>query len=292
MAVDLQKLKRKMKGVTNTCQVTRALQMVSAMKMRKAQEMSIKSRDYHQTLQAILATFDMPVWKAVPELAATPSGYNVLVVTFASDRGLCGPFNSNIIGSVQKLADEVGPSNLKIRSIGWKVGATLKRRGYNVISNTRHPAINDRLLFLHKISHQLWDDWKSGQYRAVRLIYSTLKGMTVQKPTFVEWLPLITHKPAKTPRHIVPPTIDFIDEPDSREVLAAAIQRLLQNQILSALLETTASDHVARMIAMDNATRNAEEMLSSLRLTYNKARQFKITQEICEIVAGANAING
>src|SRR3990170_3659395 len=131
MAVDLQKLKRKMRGVTSTKQVTRALQMVSAMKMRKAQEQSAASRVYREALVGLMETFDGSAGQAVPDLAVTPSGNKVLVAVFASDRGLCGPYNTNVLNAVARLSRELGPNNLDIKAVGWKVGNTLRRRGYN-----------------------------------------------------------------------------------------------------------------------------------------------------------------
>lgn len=286
MAVDLQKLKRKMRGVTSTRQVTRALQMVSAMKMRKAQERSARSRDYRKALQEFMETFRAASLDLSPELAAPPAADSVLLVTYTSDRGLCGPFNNNVINLVQQRVWE-SKAKVDIVSVGWKVGATLQRRGYRVLSNRRRPAVHDRLSFLADHAHELWDLWNSGHYSSIQLVYSSLRGMTVQRPSAVVWLPF---QKAEEDRHTHQDSIDFIDERNTASVYAATVRRYLDNALLAALLESEASEHVARMVAMDNATRNAEDLYDALQLTFNKARQAKITQEICEIVAGANAI--
>ncbi len=289
MAVDLQKLKRKMRGVVSTRQVTRALQMVSAMKMRKAQDISTRSQAYRHGIEEMIRSFEIPAAVAAPELADSRAGSAALVVTFASDRGLCGPFNSHILNAIARSAREVGPANLDVVSVGWKVGAVLNRRGYKVLSNHRRPAEADRPAFLGELSDELRGLWLSGRYRSIRLLYSSLRGMTVLKPEAHLWLPLGAVEQNRHGR--VPEALEtFIDEPGLVEVYAATIRRFLDNALLVALLDSEASEHVARMIAMDNATRNAEELHNSLKLTFNKARQAKITQEICEIVSGANAI--
>ncbi|MCG3196800.1 MAG: ATP synthase F1 subunit gamma [Candidatus Omnitrophica bacterium] len=288
MAVDLQKLKRKMRGVVSTRQVTRALQMVSAMKMRKAQDLSARSQAYRRGIEELIRSFEVPASVAVPELAASP-GTATLLVTFASDRGLCGPFNSHILNSVARTAREEGPGNVDVVSVGWKVGAVLTRRGYKVLSNRRRPAEADRPAFLAELGNELRSLWASGRYRSIQLLYSSLRGMTVLKPEARPWLPLGAAEHGRHGR--VPEALGvFIDEPGLVGVYAATIRRFLDNALLVAVLDSEASEHVARMIAMDNATRNAEELHDSLKLTFNKARQAKITQEICEIVGGANAI--
>ena len=278
-----------MRGVTSTRQVTRALQMVSAMKMRKAQEQSERSRVYRAGLLELMASFDSPPWEAVPELAAAPSGNHVMLVTYGSDRGLCGPFNSNVLSAVQHLGDEIGRENLEIRCVGVKVGSTLRRRGFNVVSNMRRPAEVDRIVFKQEVGRLLQEDWASGKYRMIKILSTALRGMTVLKPAIGDWLPL-AGEPASASKQEKGFAKDFIDEQSSNSVFAAAIRKHLDNEILTALMESEAAEHVARMIAMDNATRNAEELFSRLQLTFNKARQAKITQEICEIVSGANAI--
>lgn len=289
MAVDLQKLKRKMRGVSSTRQVTRALQMVASMRMRKAREQSIHSRIYREALHGLVETFEMPPASVVPELASTSTANEVLVVTFASDRGLCGPYNHNVLRVVDDMAFELGEENVRIKAIGIKVGGSLRRRGYGVLSNIRRPDAQDREFVLKELSRDLLEAWTSGRYRRIDLVYSSLDGMTVRKPVAVPWLPIPGFEEDSEEQGPAP-VGKYIDEPVEGDVLRAAVLRTLENELLSAFLQSEASEHVARMVAMDNATRNAEELFTSLQLTYNKARQAKITQEICEIVAGANAI--
>lgn len=289
MAVDLQKLKRKMRGVTSTKQVTKALQMVSAMKMRKAQEQSERSRVYRKGLNDLIETFDASPAEAAPELAVVPSGDKVLVITFASDRGLCGPYNSNVLHAVRHLAEEFGAGSLRIKSIGIKVGSVLRRRGYEVVSNERRPTAGHVGVRIQELSRELLAEWRTGEYREIRLVYTTLRGMTVVRPEPQRWLPIEKDQSDEASRHPVSTDV-FLEEAVTASVLTQAVTRYLTNELLTALLQSEASEHVARMVAMDNATRNAQELYSSLQLTYNKARQAKITQEICEIVAGAGAV--
>ncbi len=286
MAVDLQKLKRKMRGVTSTRQVTRALQMVSAMKMRKAQERSARSRDYRKALHDMMETFRAASLELSPELAAPHSADSILLVIYASDRGLCGPFNNNVINLVQQFVWE-SEQKVDLIAVGWKVGSTLLRRGYRILSNHRRPAVHDRLIFLKNHAQELWDLWNSGRYSSIQLVYSSLRGMTVERPASTVWLPF---QKEEEDHHSHRVSTDYIDERNTASVYAATVRRYLDNSLLAALLESEASEHVARMVAMDNATRNAEDLFDALQLTFNKARQAKITQEICEIVAGANAI--
>ncbi|MCA9449128.1 MAG: ATP synthase F1 subunit gamma [Candidatus Omnitrophica bacterium] len=290
MAVDLQKLKRKMRGVTSTKQVTRALQMVSAMKMRKAQDHSEQSRAYRAGLNDLMATFEASPAEAIPELAVTPSGGKTLVVTFASDRGLCGPYNSNTLNAVRKLAEDKGIETLEIKALGIKVGSVLRRRGYKVLSSERRPVYAQIGTKIHDLTRELFEAWNSGDYREIVLVYSTIRGMTVFKPDPETWLPIEPSEGENAGEASSTSGENYIDEAETAPVLAQAVRRHLTNELLTALLQSEASEHVARMVAMDNATRNAEELYSSLQLTYNKARQAKITQEICEIVAGANAV--
>lgn len=274
-----------MRGVISTRQVTKALQMVSAMKMRKAQEESAKSRAYRRRLEDMLRTFDLPISAALPDLAGSSGGTRILVVTFGSDRGLCGPFNNNLINAVARMFREQGMENVDIKSVGWKVGAVLNRRGYPVISNTRRPAVPDRVAFQRTLAAELRERWNTGQYKSIVLLYASLRGMSVQRPEMHTWLPL-EGEDENTPTT----TVDFIDEPSTVEVFAETVLRQLDNALLGAIVDSEASEHVARMVAMDNATRNAQDLYDGLKLTFNKARQAKITQEICEIVSGANAI--
>jgi len=288
MAVDLQKLKRKMRGVSSTRQVTRALQMVSSIKMRKARDQAGQSRVYRQYLQELMETFETSPSEVFPELAVSDSGQAILVVVFASDRGLCGPYNTNILHAVATRAAEIGRDHLDLVVAGRKVGATLARRGYTLLSRGLRPDESESELFLRDLSRDLLQHWQSGRYRRVDLLYSSLEGMTVLKPAYRTWLPIASdgEGAGKTARA----GGNYIDEPVPDEVLRQSVLRLLSNELLSAYLQSEASEQVARMVAMDNATRNADELFSSLQLTYNKARQAKITQEICEIVSGANAI--
>ncbi|MCA9437940.1 MAG: F0F1 ATP synthase subunit gamma, partial [Candidatus Omnitrophica bacterium] len=257
MAVDLQKLKRKMRGVTSTKQVTKALQMVSAMKMRKAQEHSEKSRVYRRGLNELMASFEESPADAVPELAVVPSGEKILVVTFASDRGLCGPYNSNVLNAVRWLANEKGKENLEIKAMGIKVGSVLRRRGFKVLSSERRPAWSHFGPRIQELSRELLELWNSGEYREIRLIYSHLRGMTVVRPEPAVWLPIEpTEGQAEESRSGGGDY--FIDEAVTAPVLAQAVQRYLTNELLTGLLQSEASEHVARMVAMDNATRNAE----------------------------------
>ncbi len=257
--------------------------------MRKAQELSSRSRIYRKGLVEMLETFDSDELPLPKELITAPDKKRVLVVSFASDRGLCGPYNTNVITAIQKMVSEFQPLKVDIKSVGLKVGLTLQRRGYKLFSNTRRPTEQERLTFMRTIAEELMELWRSGEYQRIFLLYSTLRGMSVQKPTLIPWLPFLRKEEDR--RHPGPSfTEDFIDEPDTYRVFSATIRRYLDNSLLSALLESEASEHVARMVAMDNATRNAEDLYRALQLTFNKARQAKITQEICEIVSGANAI--
>jgi F-type H+-transporting ATPase subunit gamma len=264
--------------------------MVSAMKMRKAQERVTRSRSYRKDLHEVLASFQESTLVLPERLTQAGNGEAVLVVTFASDRGLCGPFNNNVITALNHYIDSVQPLNVEVRAIGWKVGSTLVRRGYRVIGNARRPSEPDRPRYLRLLAQELMKLWQSGKYQRISLLYASLRGMSVQKPVIMPWLPLEAPGLDSHRRGRSALLIDFIDEPGAQQVYEATLQRYLDNTLVSALLESEASEHVARMVAMDNATRNAEDLFSNLQLTYNKARQAKITQEICEIVSGANAI--
>jgi len=294
---NLKEVRNRIDSVKSTMQITSAMKMVSASKLRKAQNAIINLRPYASKLTEIMQNISSGMDES-SESAYTEvrNIEKVLIIAVASNRGLCGPFNANIGKMVVErlnhtYAAEHQTGKVEILTIGKKVFDFLKSRKISV--NFRKDELLDNLSFeeILPIAKGLMKDFENKKYDKIEIIYNQFKNAAVQILITEQFLPIAPPKPKKDAKP-VKLKADFIFEPSKEEIVQELIPKSLKIQLYKAVLDSVASEHGARMTAMHKATDNADEMLRSLKLSYNKARQAAITNEILEIVSGAEALNG
>ncbi len=276
---NLKNLRDKINSTKKTKATTKAMKMVSAAKLKKAQDNIVNQRPYAEKLLSVIKDL-----KANPDLShpfikkASDNGKNLLVV-LTSDRGLCGGFNNNICKYTSKVLEE---DLADLICVGKKGQGYFQRRG--VVQ--KHSVVNlDRNIsysVASDISKIILEFYQSGEYERIKIIYNNFKSVMTQVVTQETLLPLEPFAEDKTP--------DFIFEPSSDEILDTLLRKNFVIQLYRCFQESVASEHGARMTAMENATKNAQEMISKLSLDYNKERQAKITTELIEITSGSEAL--
>lgn len=295
---NLKEVRIRITSVNSTRQITNAMKMVAASKLRRAQNAIISMRPYAQKLQNIMQDLSNDLDSSSDEgvYAANRGEHKVLIVTITSNRGLCGAFNSNIVKSAvnlieSKYAEQYKKGDVGLMCIGKKGADGLISAGYkpiNVITD-----IFDYLTFENTIpiAEELMELFSNKDYDRVVLIYNQFKNAAVQLLQEEQFLPVVATSEDKVdPKDEV--QANYIFEPNKADILEALVPKAIKVQLYKALLDSFASEHGARMTAMHQATENADEMLKDLKLTYNKARQASITNEILEIVGGAEALKG
>lgn len=294
---NLKEIRTRINSVNSTKQITSAMKMVSAAKLRKAQDAVIQLRPYANKLQEILAHLSDEICtsKANKYVEKRDEKQKVALIIVTSNKGLCGAFNSSIIKSaVQYIQDNYSLLNARqavdIITIGKKGTEFFKNKGFNVVLSVDE--IFDNLNFNQSVnvSSKLIEQFLTAEYDSIELIYNQFKNAAVQLLTIESFLPLkldeFIHEEDNN-QHF-----DFIFEPNRIQILEDLIPKCLNINFYKALLDSHASEHGARMTAMHKATDNATDLLKDLRLQYNKARQASITNEILEIVSGAEALKG
>ena len=268
-------------------QITAAMKMVSAAKLKKAQDAITAMRPYAEKLTELLqnlsATLDGDVGG---EFTKQREIKKVLVVAITSNRGLCGAFNTNVIKEVKSRAEFYSGKQVDVFAIGKK-GNDILTKTFTVVDNQSQ--VFDALTFdnVTVIAETLTQKFVSGEYDKIELVYNQFKNAAVQITTVEQFLPV--QAPAKTQ---TTKSNDYIFEPSKEFIVADLIPRSLKTQLFKALLDSHAAEHGARMTSMHKATDNAGALIKELKLIYNKARQAAITNEILEIVGGAEALNG
>ena len=294
---NLKEIRRRITSVKSTQQVTSAMKMVSAAKLRKAQDIIIQMRPYARELQKILANVTYSLDSAVDnQYTDRPQINRILIIAVASNRGLCGGFNSNIIKKITELvkityAGYLSRGAVDVITIGKKASEGLKTK--NIKLTGSYDDIYDGLTFkkVSNVARFVMDAYSQGTYDKVLIVYNLFRNAAVQQLTVEQFLPVTINTDQDTPQgkgKSVRP--DYIFEPSVQAIVETVIPRSLMIQFYKAILESLASEHGARMTAMHIATDNATELLRQLKLNYNKARQASITNEILEIVSGANAL--
>ncbi|MEM7102301.1 MAG: ATP synthase F1 subunit gamma [Bacteroidota bacterium] len=298
MGANLKEVRTRIKSVMNTQQITKAMKMVSAAKLRRAQQAIQQMRPYAKKLNAILSDIVTSLDKSVEIPQAVEREVNkVLIVLVTSSRGLCGAFNSYLIKDARTLIQEkyntqYEAGNVSMMYIGKK-GDDFYRRRFNKLNKiTEHVELFTNLSFDNtaRVSQSILDAYENGEYDAVEVIYSEFKNAAVQYNKTERYLPIAKIEPEEDGDKQT--RADFIFEPSMEQLLHEMVPSILRTQFHSYLLDTHASEHGARMTAMDKATENADELLKELRINYNKARQEAITRELTEIVSGAAALEG
>ena len=281
-------IKRRMRSVKNTQQITKAMKMVSASKLRRAQGSVIAARPYKNKLKEVLSRLVASMGNnASDPLLEVREVKRVGFVVFASNKGLAGGYNFNIM---KKALEEVHQAESRgaeigIVAVGKKTREFFAKHGYTI--DYEFMDVNDipNSVDADAISKTIKSAYISGQYDEVHIVYAEFISAMSQLPTAVKVLPITT------PQSESAEELDYIYEPSPAEVLSQILPLYLANQVFSALNEAKAGEHGARMTAMTSATDNATELLSKLDLSYNRARQAAITNEITEIVGGVNALN-
>jgi F-type H+-transporting ATPase subunit gamma len=286
-------IRGRIQGFDNTAKITQAMKMVSVAKLRRAQDAILAARPYGQKLRELLQFLASNVEMAVsPLLEEREVGRECLIIV-AADRGLCGAFNSNLIKAALsvihgRLNGLNAAGNLDLICVGKRSVDYFTRRGYNVIAS--YAGIFNSLDYstARTIVDQVTAGFLDRQYDRVELIYNEFKSVGRTSIAVDQLLPI---PKLKVDENAAPP-LDYIFEPSRDEILNALLPKHLNTQMWNVLLESNAAEQGARMAAMENATRNAKDLVRSLRLKYNQARQAAITTEILEIVSGAEALKG
>jgi F-type H+-transporting ATPase subunit gamma len=312
MAVSPRIIKRRIKSVANTKKITKAMELVAVAKMRKSVQLTQSSRMYENTIRALTDRVRQLVDpKTHTLLTGRTSSRAALVIVASSDRGLCGGFNAQILKKTLEFLRERNESALKVITVGRRAESAVKKAGYQIVASfeaiSNAPSF-DRTL---PIGHLASDLFLNGEVDRVFIAYTDFKSAVTQIPMVSQLLPItpedqlpqveaedgeeIEEEIDKTERvdakkRRQTQSDDLLFEPTTDEVLDTLLPRLLETQVYQALLESSASEHSARMMAMRSATDNASEMLQDLTFTYNQARQASITREISEISAGKAAI--
>jgi len=284
---NLKEIRNRISSVSSTMQITSAMKMVSAAKLKKAQDAITAMRPYAEKLTELLqnvsATLD---GDAGGEFTSQREIKKVLIVAITSNRGLAGAFNTNVIKQAKEVVESYVGKQVDIYAIGKK-GNDILRKTNTVVENKSE--IFDELTFerVAIIAQDLTDKFVSGAYDKIELVYNQFKNAAtqiVQTEQFLPLAPMASDVPASTG--------DYIFEPSKEEIVLTLIPKSLKTQLYKAIRDSFASEHGARMTAMHKATDNATELRNQLKLTYNKARQAAITNEILEIVGGAEALKG
>jgi F-type H+-transporting ATPase subunit gamma len=281
-------LRRRIRAVKSTQQITKAMKMIAASRLKRAQDRVVAARPYAQRMLAVLNSLAARVDPdSHPLLRSGAETGRPLLIVITADRGLCGSFNSNVIKAAgQFILTQTGGSNaIALGLIGRKGRDFFRRRGFDV----RHEQVGifQRLAFSHAadIANAAIEDFVSGQASSVHVVYNEFKSVMSQRMVIEQLLPI----PRLDAQADAGPTTDYLYEPGPEEILRDLMPRHVQAQIYRALLESNAAFFAAQMTAMDAATRNSAEMLEDLTLYMNKVRQAAITREIIEVVSGAAA---
>ncbi len=293
MSGALKEVRNRIKSVQSTQQITKAMKMVSAAKLRRAQDAIVQMRPYARKLQEMLSNIITSADGDISmSLAAERPVQKVLVILVTSDRGLAGGYNSNLIKlAKQVIADKYhlqhGKGDLRILPIGKKGFENFSKNGFKVI-DTYWDMFNGLSFEKVQVAAKFaMDAFANGEVDAVELVYSEFKNAATQRFTTEQFLPV-----PKTPKLAGQKKADFLFEPDKEVLIAELMPKILDTQLFKAVLDAHASEHGARMTAMDKASENANEILKALKISYNRARQAAITTELTEIVSGAAALQG
>jgi F-type H+-transporting ATPase subunit gamma len=276
-------IRRRIGSVRNIKQITRAMQFVAASKLKRAQDATLAARPYSEKLDEVLADLAAVLGGEDHPLLAERSGGKRLIVLITTDRPLAGPLNTNIVRFVSRdIVDHKG--ELALVTVGRKGRDAMRRAGVPI--DAHFATFGDRPAFADVIplARLLTDDFLADKADRVDIVYSHWVSTLVQRPTLLTILPV---QPAEDTEGI--PGNQFIFEPSAGEVLQQLLPRYVATRLFQAVLEAKASEESSRMVAMKNATENAEELIEDLTLSYNKVRQANITREMIEIASGANA---
>jgi F-type H+-transporting ATPase subunit gamma len=282
----LQEIDRRIKSVKSTKKVTRAMQMVSAAKMRKAQSATLASRTYAELAAELIAEVGQVVTKSDALLQLHPKAQKIGVVLITTNRGLVGSFNANLLTSLKAFRATRPEIVTELVVLGKKAQEAALRSNQPIVADFPKYDSTMPAEDIYPIAKTVTDLYRTGQYREIVIVYNHFVSTLSQKPTITRLLPF--HLPDVEANADNPP--DHLYEPSANAVLNHLIPRIIESQLYQAILESDASEHSARMVMMKNATEAASDLISDLTLTYNQLRQNKITTELSEITAGKIAL--
>ena len=293
----LKEVRIRIASVKSTQQITAAMKMVSASKLRKAQNSILKLRPYAAKLQQILQNLSATIENSHESVFSEQrEPQKILLLVIASNRGLCGAFNSNIMKAAvglmnAKYSSQLSKGNVSLITIGKKATEYFQKRGYKVTGS--HDYFFDKLNFatISPFAESLMREFVKKNYDRIEIVYNQFKNASVQKLVTEQFLPVVPQE-TKGEKTVPAMKADYIFEPDKETVVRELIPKTLRIQVFKAILDSFAAEMGARMTAMQQATDNAQDLLKSLNITYNKARQNQITNDLIEIVSGAEALKG
>ncbi|MDI6801063.1 MAG: ATP synthase F1 subunit gamma [Thermodesulfovibrionales bacterium] len=285
----LKEIRKRITSVKSTKQITKAMKMVAAAKFRKAQSRMFELRAYADKMQSVLSSLAGSVDTGHPLLEVRPRK-NVEIVALTSDRGLCGAFNTNVMKAATRLIKDLQNDGIEVgaSAIGKKGADLFRRRGFNL--RRSWTGLSGRISYVNaqEIAKDIIENYIGETFDEVMLVYNEFRSALVQKVTTVRLLPLSPVSAEETEPNEM--RAEFLYEPSQQAIFDRLLPKNLEIQIFRALLESQASEEAARMTAMENATKAADDMISSLTLQYNKARQASITKELMDIVGGVEAL--
>nr|WP_068891848.1 ATP synthase F1 subunit gamma [Pedobacter panaciterrae] len=291
---NLKEVRIRIASVQSTQQITKAMKMVSAAKLKRATNAIIQLRPYATKLKEILGNLSASLEGSSSPFIQEREPNKVLIVVVSSNRGLAGAFNMNVIKATnnliaEKYSEQLKNGNVSIVAIGKKSQDFFEKRNYNVIGNNNEVYTELTFENVTKITDAIMAGFAKGDYDRVELVYNRFKNAAVQILTTEQLIPLTSGQDATEEKSA---NVDYILEPSQEEIVEQLIPKSIKIQLYKAVLDSHASEHGARMTSMDKATENAGDLLKALKLSYNQARQAAITTELTEIVSGAAALNG
>ena len=292
---NLKDIRTRINSVITTRQVTSAMKMVSAAKLKKSQDDISHIRPYTSRLADIINDFNYSSDEDISSsiYSKENKGDKTVIIAVASNRGLCGAFNSNVVKTVQtlitdKLEEDYKKGNIVIGVLGKQAGKMLKMRNLKTHFEYNEFILKPTYMQSKKLSQELLDGFTKGEYKKVYLVYNEFVNAAVQNVQSYQYLPFSMPKTETSS----PGSMQYLLEPDAISLIYTLIPEMLHATLFQVILESQASENGARMTSMHKATDNATELINDLQLMYNKARQTAITNEIIEVTSGANALNG
>jgi F-type H+-transporting ATPase subunit gamma len=289
---NLKEVRNRIASVSSTQQITKAMKMVSAAKLKRATSAIIQLRPYANKMKDILSNLSASMDGSNSPYTLEREPNKVLIISISSNRGLAGAFNMNVIKTTnnlisEKYSDQLRKGNVHIVAIGKKVQDFYEKRKYTVIGNNNELFSDLSFENTSKITESVMSAFAKGDYDRVELVYNQFRNAAVQILTTEQLLPV----PKSDNLKANTTQVDYILEPTQEEIVEQLIPKSIKTQVYKAVLDSHASEHGARMTAMDKATENAGDLLKALKLSYNQARQAAITTELTEIVSGAAALS-
>jgi F-type H+-transporting ATPase subunit gamma len=281
-------IRRRVRAVKSTQQITKAMKMVSASKLRRAQERVVSARPFAKKMLSVLNSLAARVDPSAHPLLAAPaaaSAARTLLIVITADKGLCGSFNTNVIKAASAFTRESTAREVAMGLVGRKGRDFFRRRGFDVRYEDVGLFSALKLSHAQAIAGRAIEEFTAGRVSSVYLVYNEFKSVMTQRVIVERLLPIAKLEEAPGAE----PGTDYLYEPSPEVIIGELLPKHVESQIYRALLESAAAEHAARMTAMDSATRNASDMIEALTLYMNKVRQAAITREIIEVVSGAQA---